>query len=195
MNNSTEVPRIVPSDMDNNFLASLRQNIVKFLTEASALYATPDSLILDVAPQDNGGATPFFSFGTRIETLDISPDAGCTYVADLCRTNSDIPDDHFDIVVCTEVLEHTVQPFDAVRELHRILKPQGVLLLSTPYNFRIHGPLPDCWRFTEHGLRVLLDRFEILTLTPLEAPDRPLMPIQYTVAARKRLLNNSPEIP
>jgi len=171
--------------MDNGFLVSLRQNIVKFLTGASALYATADSLILDVAPQDNGGATSFFPAGARVETLDISPDAGCTYVADLCRTNSNIPNDRFDIVVCTEVLEHTVQPFDAVRELHRILKPEGVLLLSTPYNFRIHGPLPDCWRFTEHGLRVLLDRFEILALTPLESPNRPLMPIQYTVAARK----------
>jgi len=195
MNNSKGTPRIVPSEMDSNFLASLRQNIAKFLTEASALYVAPDSLVLDVAPQNNGGAAPFFPSGTRIETLDISPDAGCTYVADLCRTNSNIPDNRFDIVVCTEVLEHTVQPFDAVRELYRFLKPQGVLLLSTPYNFRIHGPLPDCWRFTEHGLRVLLDRFEILALTPLETPGRPLMPIQYTVAARKRLLHNSPGIP
>ena len=194
MNTSPGPMRFVPSEMDNGFLVSLRQNIASFLSDASAQYATADSLILDVAPQDNGGAASFFPAGARLETLDISPDAGCTYVADLCRTNSNIPNDRFDIVVCTEVLEHTVQPFDAVRELHRILKPEGVLLLSTPYNFRIHGPLPDCWRFTEHGLRVLLDRFEILALTPLESPNRPLMPIQYTVAARKSPLRSNPGI-
>jgi SAM-dependent methyltransferase len=177
---------LIPSAMDVEHLAALRRNIGRFLAAAAARHARPGCLILDVAPQDNGGAVPFFPPGTRFETLDIDPAAGCTYVADLCRSNEAIiPSARFDIVVCTEVLEHTQQPFDAVAELRRVLKPGGVLLLSTPYNFRIHGPLPDNWRFTEHGLRALLRGFAIESLTGLETPGRPLMPIQYTVEARK----------
>jgi transposase len=83
------------------------------------------------------------------------------------------------------MLEHTLQPFSAEAELRRVLKDGGHLFLTTPYNFRIHGPLPDCWRFTEYGLRALLGGFAILSLTALETTECPLMPIQYTTVARK----------
>jgi SAM-dependent methyltransferase len=78
-----------------------------------------------------------------------------------------------------------LQPFDAVNEIRRILKPGGVVIVSTPFNFRIHGPLPDCWRFTEHGLRALFKDYEIISLDALEEEDRFLMPIHYTLIARK----------
>jgi len=84
------------------------------------------------------------------------------------------------------VLEHTLNPFAAIEEIHRLLCIGGYLFLTVPFNFRIHGPLPDCWRFTEHGLRAILSMFDILELTSLETIDRPLMPIHYTVVARKR---------
>ncbi len=83
------------------------------------------------------------------------------------------------------MLEHTLQPFDAVAELRRLLAPGGHLVLTTPFNFRIHGPLPDCWRFTEHGLRALLADFEIVAIDAVETPDRPLMPIHYRTVARR----------
>ncbi len=60
-----------------------------------------------------------------------------------------------------------------------------LVFVSTPFNFRIHGPLPDCWRFAEHGLKELFDAFEILELVALEDEERFLMPIQYTLIARK----------
>ncbi|MCK5818286.1 MAG: methyltransferase domain-containing protein [Psychromonas sp.] len=50
----------------------------------------------------------------------------------------------------TEVLEHTLNPFRAINEIYRILKPNGILIMTTPFNFRIHNPLPDCWRISEH---------------------------------------------
>ncbi len=177
--------RIQPALIDVEHLRLLRSNIASFLTEAAARHASGPCRVLDVAPQDNGAVRRFFGPQVTIDTLDIDPAAGCTWTADLCVHNPHVPSGHYDIVVCTEVLEHTLQPFDAMTELHRFLRPGGLLLLSTPYNFRIHGPLPDCWRFTEHGLRVLLRAFEILTLLALETPNRPLMPIQYTVTARK----------
>jgi SAM-dependent methyltransferase len=189
MNGNENPVAITPSAIDIDHLSRIRKNIGDFLTDAAARYAQSACMTLDVAPQTNGGVRPFFPSWVTIETLDIDPMAGCSYVADLCRRNDHIPGDRYDIVVCTEVLEHVLQPFDAVAELKRLLRPSGVLLVSTPYNFRIHGPLPDCWRFTEHGLRALLKEFEIMSLVALETPDRPLMPIQYTVEARKPVSN------
>ena len=61
----------------------------------------------------------------------------------------------------------------------------GLAFVTTPFNFRIHGPLPDCWRFTEHGLRALFREFDIVELTEEPTPDRPLMPIHYRLVARR----------
>lgn len=80
-----------------------------------------------------------------------------------------------------------LNPFAAVEEMNRILKKGGYLFASAPYNFRIHGPLPDCWRFTEHGWPALLSHgmFEVVRLEGVKTEGRDLMPVHYTVVARK----------
>ncbi len=184
----TETRREV-AEIDKLFLKMLRQNVVQFLTEAGASHDREDLLLLDIAPQDHEGASPHFRKAT-IETLDIDPKSGATYIANLCETNRTvIPDNRFDVVVCTEVLEHTLNPFSATEEIHRILKPGGLALVSVPFNFRIHGPLPDCWRISEHGLKAIFNAkrgFEIVQLHSLEDENRFLMPIHYTLIARKQ---------
>lgn len=174
------------SQMDVEHLAALRKNVSDFVARCGKEYDKKSALVLDVAPQDHEGAAPYFTQAT-IETLDIDPASGASHIADLCANNEKtIPSNRFDYIVCTEVLEHTLQPFDAVNEMERMLKPGGLVFASSPFNFRIHGPLPDCWRFTEHGWRALFKNFEIVELKALEAKDRFLMPIHYTLIAKKR---------
>ncbi len=176
--------RMQPSAIDRAHLEVIRASVERLQRAAIARHVDAGATVLDVAPQDHAGVAALLPAETMCETLDVDPASGATYVADLCRRNAHVPTARFDCVFCTEVLEHTLQPFDAVKELRRVLAPGGVLVLSVPFNFRIHGPLPDCWRFTEHGLRALLADFEILALDAVETPDRPLMPIHYTVVAR-----------
>lgn len=178
-------PRREVAAIDLEHHRLLRANVVDHLASAARRFDAPGATILDIAPQDHEGARPHFTLGT-VRTLDIDPSSGADYIADLCQDNrAVIPSGSFDVVVCTEVLEHTLNPFDAVAELHRILRPGGVAIVTTPYNFRIHGPLPDCWRFTEHGLRELFKHFAELELGQLDDPERFLMPIQYTLVARR----------
>jgi hypothetical protein len=172
------------SELDIRKLAELRANVARFMADCGAKYDRAGFVLLDVAPQDHEGASPYFARST-IETLDIDRNSGATYIADLCATNEHIPAGRFDGIVCTEVLEHTLNPFAAVAELLRLLKTGGMAFVTTPFNFRIHGPLPDCWRFTEHGLRALFAKFEIMELNALEDPERFLMPTQYSLVARK----------
>jgi len=173
------------SQLDQEFLAVIRGNIRDFMTHVARRYAAGPALLLDIAPQVHEGARPFFPAEVAVETLDVDPGSGCTYIGDICRKNEEIADGSFDYIVCTEVLEHTLQPFAAVDEMLRLLKSGGFLFLSVPFNFRIHGPLPDCWRFTEHGLRALLREYEIVELNQVETEGRPLMPVHYTVVAQK----------
>ncbi|MHB8520748.1 MAG: class I SAM-dependent methyltransferase [Limisphaerales bacterium] len=185
MNANRQIASLTVSAMDIEHLGIIRANVITFMTKAAALYAGTAGRLLDIAPQEHEGAAPFFPPTMMIDTLDINPQSNCTYIADICERNAHLAVDLFDYVVCTEVLEHTLQPFDALKEIRRILKPGGRLFLSTPFNFRIHGPLPDCWRFTEHGLRALLRDFTILELSEVGTPGRSLMPIHYTVVAEK----------
>jgi SAM-dependent methyltransferase len=173
------------SAIDAAHLAAIRANVRRFLQKSGGDWGNRQSRLLDIAPQDHDGARPFFADSVQVETLDIDPQAGTTYCADLCQMNAVLPSDYFDVVVCTEVLEHVLNPFAAVAEIRRVLKPGGILLATSPFNFRIHGPLPDCWRFTEHGWRALLAGFDDLIIEPLDDPARFLMPIHYAVSARK----------
>src|SRR5262249_24612505 len=70
-------------------------------------------------------------------------------------------DASYDIVLCSQVLEHVDDPVQAVRELARALRPGGRLLLTTHGTYYYH-PLPgDYWRWTHAGLeKVLRDNGE-----------------------------------
>lgn len=56
--------------------------------------------------------------------------------------------------------------------------------VTTPFNFRIHNPLPDCWRISEHGLRQLLKKFTSVTIEE-NGTERFLFPVQYKTIAVK----------
>lgn len=50
----------------------------------------------------------------------------------------DVADDTFDAVLCTEVLEHIPYPHETIRELARVLRPGGTLILTAPSNCLRH---------------------------------------------------------
>ena len=177
--------KVVVSDQDILHLYLIRKNVKNFIELCAVKFDADNYEILDIAPQDHNGAIEFFKKGS-VKTLDIDKDSDADFIADICENNSNIiPDDSFDLIICTEVLEHTLNPFDAVKEIYRILKTNGYVCVTVPFNFRIHGPLPDCWRFTEHGLKAVFKDFHIIQINALETEKRDLMPIHYTLIAKK----------
>lgn len=171
-----------PIDQAN--LDIIRQGVTEHISLSAERYDGKNIRVLDIAPQDWAGARAFY-YQSNIETLDIDPDSNADYIADITHCNQTlIADETFDVVIMTEVLEHTLNPFDAANEVYRILKKGGVLVMTTPFNFRIHGPLPDCWRFSIHGLRVLLSKFETVDIQE-HGEERFLCPVQYKTFAVK----------
>ncbi len=67
-------------------------------------------------------------------------------------------------VFCLEVLEHLPSPPDAAEEIHRILKPGGTVIGSTPFILGIHDRPHDYYRFTKMGLQHLFRKFDELEL-------------------------------
>lgn len=79
--------------------------------------------------------------GARVTACDLGPSlvertaarAGCDgVVADALALTTEFGCDRFDVVVCSECIEHTPAPAAAVKELIGVLAPGGYLALSTP---------------------------------------------------------------
>lgn len=122
-----------------------------------------DGLILDLG----AGLRPF---ANRIPGRTIALDHRSRPEIDLIGDAHHLPfpDASVDAVVCTEVFEHLVDPPAAAREIVRVLKPGGRLVLTTRFCFPLHDRPADYWRFTSY------------TLARLFAPLDPVVLPQHT---------------
>ncbi len=74
----------------------------------------------------------------------------------------------FDGVVSVNALYYCENPFGAVQEFHRVLKKRGTLVMITPFVYPIHDVPHDRYRFTEFGLKGMLDeKFVIEKIVPI----------------------------
>jgi SAM-dependent methyltransferase len=89
---------------------------------------------------------------------DIQAGPGVDRIEDIHSLS--LPDESVGTVVCFETLEHVADPIRAVQEMHRVLKPGGVLAISSVMFFPIHEHPWDFWRFTPEGFERLLEPFE-----------------------------------
>jgi ubiquinone/menaquinone biosynthesis C-methylase UbiE len=58
------------------------------------------------------------------------------FVSDIL--NIPVPDMSYDVILCTEVIEHVPDPISAIKEISRILKPGGTLLITAPLQSGLH---------------------------------------------------------
>ncbi|OAI46934.1 hypothetical protein AYO44_01785 [Planctomycetaceae bacterium SCGC AG-212-F19] len=62
-------------------------------------------------------------------------------------------------VIAMSTFEHVPRFWRGFEEIHRVLRPDGVLLVSCPFYFHIHSFPSDYWRFTPEALHVLLEEY------------------------------------
>ena len=108
-----------------------------------------------------GQVTQYDSFDRERRVPDVK------YVGDIQDMNM-IDDESYDSALCLEVLEHVPDPFKAMSEIRRILKPGGTLVCSVPHLSRLHEEPHDYYRFTEHGLKYLFEHsgFDVILIKP-----------------------------
>jgi SAM-dependent methyltransferase len=94
-----------------------------------------------------------------------------TYADYLIDLNTNLPFDNemYDTVLLSDVLEHIRQPHNLISEISRILKTNGKLIMNVPFFYNLHETPYDYYRYTEFGLRFLVESngLEVIILNPI----------------------------
>ena len=152
--------RLYPSLTNPNYLV-LRSRRLIF---APYLQSLPDRLtVLDVGgryqpyrPLLNGKTSKYFA-------LDLNKTEFVTVVAS--AENIPFQDEIFDLVIATSVFEYIQNPFEAAKEIYRVLKPGGSLLVSVAATAPRFGD-EERWRYMPLGLRTIFSLFSELRIVP-----------------------------
>ncbi len=94
--------------------------------------------------------------------LAVKPNIEYDYLSELPEINA--PTNSIDTIISFSVLEHVSEPFEAIKEFKRILKDNGVFMISVPQYWHLHEEPHDYLRFTKHVLREKITKlgFKIL---------------------------------
>lgn len=102
---------------------------------------------------------PYIATYTPIDDLSSdyqfksASDAESINVADASKLP--FPDRSFDSALCTKLIEHVENPAEVMREISRVLKPGGYLILSSDWFTPYHREPKDYWRFSVDGYQYL----------------------------------------
>ena len=121
--------------------------------------------------------------------VDVRPGPGVDQMADV--QDLPFPDRSVGTVLAMNTFEHVPQFWRGLTEVYRVLRPDGVLLMSSPFYFHIHAYPNDYWRFTPEALKLMLADYRQL-LIGWQGPSR--KPIHtWAVAFREKFPPITPE--
>lgn len=123
------------------------------LRRAFAPHGLKDKLVLNIG-------SGVRNIGTEVINVDVYPFQGVHIIAD--AANLPFAEDTVDMIVCEDVLEHVTDPFGALSEFKRVIRPGGCVYIAVPFLYPFHASPSDFTRFTRNILREKLPGFTVL---------------------------------
>lgn len=154
----------------------MHASILEFLEKALHRDEVAGKSVLEIGSLDiNGSARPVFVKRECASYLgtDMMAGRGVDRVVQAEKILETFGPNSFDIVVSTEMLEHAADWKEAVRTMKAVVRPGGLLLVTTRSpGFPYHGYPRDYWRFTKTDCECIFKDMEILALE-LDDPSIP----------------------
>jgi len=117
--------------------------------------------VLEVGSKDYGNTQKLRPLFDDIEFLgiDMEDGKGVDLVLDLTEDfesiDKKLESRRFKTIICFSVLEHCSNPFKMCKNIEDLLEEDGLVFISAPFSWRIHGYPNDYWRFTPEGIKKL----------------------------------------
>lgn len=122
----------------------------------------------------------------QVIQMDIDSSTNPDICDDIVNIDNHFTSENVGAIIMLHVLEHVTEFWKIPEKLSNILKPGGMVFIQTPWNFRFHGPRPDCWRISDDGYNVLFkDYFEVVLLEKYNPFNDYLHPLLINVALKK----------
>lgn len=135
-----------------------RRNSIEVLKVLKTRTASPRLLIIGGGALGEGTNTFYQDKQVQVFATDVYPSPNTCLLADAhCLP---FANDVFDGVWVQAVLEHVLEPHVVVQQIHRVLKPGGLVYAETPFMMPVHEAAHDFTRFTLSGHRWLFRGFE-----------------------------------
>ncbi len=139
--------------INDPFYTIRRYYIDKYFLEATHVL-TEGMKILDVGGKRHGkrGEFNIEKMNLDVQYVNIDPSTSPDYECD--ASSIPVNKETFDAVVCGETLEHIPNPIDVLKEINRLLKPGGRVIITVPFMYHIHADPEDYGRYTPTYWRV-----------------------------------------
>jgi SAM-dependent methyltransferase len=139
----------------------MRPNVREFLRLITCHVDLPEPIIEIGSFQVDGqeelaNLRPLFP-GKQYIGCDMRPGKGVDSIENV--ENLSYQNESIGTIICLDTLEHVKNIIMAKNEMHRVLNPNGFIIISSVMNFPIHDYPYDYWRFTPEAFDFLLDMF------------------------------------
>lgn len=133
----------------------MHESVMSFVYNVVNQFGIQGKSVLEVGSYDvNGTVRPIFeSRGCTYLGVDIASGKGVDMIMD--AHDLDFTDGQFDVVISCETLEHDSEFWFSLREMGRVLKKDGILILTARGNGFQYHPFPkDYWRFMPDSIEM-----------------------------------------
>ena len=140
--------------MHPNSMSNMKAMSEKYLDKNAVLE------ILDMGSYNvNGIYRPIFENPTwKYVGADMSKGPNVDIVITSEFNWMELPQEHYDVFVCGQVLEHVRNPFKFGVCMNKVCKPSAIALVIAPWQIGIHRYPLDCWRICPDGMEYLMEQ-------------------------------------